>query len=320
MRASGEPFEIEYRFKDGKTGGYRWFLGRAMPVRDATGQILKWFGTSTDIEDQKQAEERSKISEENWRMLAEAVPQLVWTIQSNGRLEYANQRYRDWMQPDFELSGDNFWRQFVHPADIERTLALRHQSLETGEPYENEYRLKNRQTGTYHWFLTRGLPVRDEGGHIVKWFGTSTDIEEQKRLEEALRQSQERVNVLMNSRIIGTFLAEDEQVVDANDTYLRMTGYSREDLCAGRINWMQMTPPEYLARTQQERQELVVHQYGTPYEKEYICQDGSRLPVLVGVVALQLDPLYTIGFVLDNSARKELDNARMTLSIWRVTN
>ena len=71
---------------------------------------------------------------------------------------------------------------------------------------------------------------------------------------------------------------------DANDTYLRMTGYTREDLRAQSINWLNMTPPEYLARTQQARQELVVQRYGTPYEKEYICKDGSRLPVVVGVV------------------------------------
>jgi PAS domain S-box-containing protein len=82
--ASGEPFEIEYRFREGQTGDYRWFLGRAMPVRDETGQIIKWFGTCTDIEEQKRAEQRLKESEENWRVLAETVPQFVWTIQPDG--------------------------------------------------------------------------------------------------------------------------------------------------------------------------------------------------------------------------------------------
>jgi PAS domain S-box-containing protein len=89
-----------------------------------------------------------------------------------------------------------------------------------------------------------------------------------------------------------------------------MTGYTREDLREGHISWMRMTPPAYLARTQQAQQELVVQQYGTPYEKEYVCKDGSRLPVVVGVVALRRDPLHTIGFVLDNSARKELEQRK----------
>jgi PAS domain S-box-containing protein len=203
------------------------------------------------------------------------------------------------------------WSQFLHPGDYQYTLTTWHHALETGEAYEIEYRLKDGKTGSYRWFLARGMPVRDDAGQLVRWFGTSTDIEDQKRIEEALRESQERVNILMNSSIIGIFFAEGEQIVDANDTYLRMTGYTQEDLCEGHINRLHMTPPEYLARTQQARQELVIQQFGTPYEKEYVCKDGSRLPVVVGVVALRRDPLlHTIGFMLDNSARKELEQRK----------
>jgi PAS domain S-box-containing protein len=114
----------------------------------------------------------------------------------------------------------------------------------------------------------------------------------------------------MNSSLIGIFVSEEDQVVEANETYLRMTGYTREDLREGRISWLRMTPPEYLARTQQARQELEVSRHVTRYEKEYICKDGSRLPVVVGAVALRLDPLHVIGFVLDNSARKELEQRK----------
>ena len=98
--------------------------------------------------------------------------------------------------------------------------------------------------------------------------------------------------------------------MDANDTFLRMTGYTREDLRAGRLNWLQITPPGYMARTLQAHQELVTHQAMAPYEKEYIRQDGSRLPVLVCGVVLQHHPLQAINFVLDNSARKELEQRK----------
>jgi PAS domain S-box-containing protein len=152
--------------------------------------------------------------------------------------------------------------------------------------------------------------VHDNAGQIVKWFGTCTDIDEQKRTEEALRQSQERASVLMNASMIGIFVDEGEQIVDANDTFLRMTGYTREDLRAGRMNWMHMTPPEYLARTQQAHQEMAAQQAMTPYEKECVCQDGSRLPVLVCGVVLQHYPFQMIAFVLDNSARKELEQRK----------
>ncbi|GHO79590.1 hypothetical protein KSD_73610 [Ktedonobacter sp. SOSP1-85] len=307
---TGVPYEVEHRFREGQTGRYRWFLARAMPVRDETGQIVKWFGTSTDIEDQKRTEQRLKESREHFRVLAEMVPQLVWTARPDGRVDYCNQRYCDLTQADFEQIRDYRWRQFLHPEDAEHTLALRQQSLATGELFENEQRLRDGRTGEYRWYLTRALPVRDEAGQIIKWFGTSTDIDDQKRIEEALRQSQERANALMNSNIIGINIIEGEQIVDANDTFLRMTGYTREDLRAGNMNWMQMTPSEYRALTQQAHQQLTIQHYITPYEKEYVCKDGSRLPVLVGAVLLQHPPNQAIAFVLDNSARKELEQRK----------
>src|SRR5258708_5408424 len=277
-----------------------------MPVRDEAGQIVKWLGTCTDIEEEKRAEQQLKTSEENWHLLAETVPQLVWTTGPDNRLDYCNQRYCEYTHATFEQLQGYGWRQFLHPEEAEGVLAFRHQALERGEPFESECRLRNGKTGTYRWFLARGTPVRDETGQIVKWFGTNTDIEEQKRIEEALRQSQARINLLMNSSLIGIFVSEEDQIVEANETYLRMTGYTREDLRAGSISWLRMTAPEYIPQTQQARQELVVSQHVTRYEKEYICKDGSRLPVVVGAVTLRLDPLHVIGFVLDNSARKDL--------------
>jgi PAS domain S-box-containing protein len=308
---SGTPFETEYRVKNGHTGTYRWFLARAMPVRDESGRILKWVGTCTDIDEQKRAEQRLKESREYWRVLAEAVPQLVWTTRAqDGFSDYFNQRFCDYTQATPEQLEGYGWSHFLHPDDYEHTLAVRAHALRTGMPYEVEYRLREGRTGCYRWFLARAMPVRDEDGQIFKWFGTITDIDEQKRTEEALRQSQERANALMNSSIIGINVIEEDLMVDANDTFLHMTGYTREDLRAGCLNVMDMTAPEYRARTRQAYEELATKQVLTAYEKEYICQDGSRLPVLVGGVALRHHPLQAISFVLDNSARKELEQRK----------
>jgi PAS domain S-box-containing protein len=114
----------------------------------------------------------------------------------------------------------------------------------------------------------------------------------------------------MDSSIIGLAVTEGEEVVEANDTYLRMTGYSQEDLSHRRINWVRMTPPEDMARTRQAHQELAMHHNMIPYEKEYICKDGSRLPILAGGVIFPLNPAQNIYFVLDNSARKELEQRK----------
>src|SRR5258708_5543593 len=277
-----------------------------------TGHLTlpQWKALIKHGDEQKQAEQQLKASEESFRVLAETLPHLVWTTQPDDLHEYTNQRWRDYTgsTPEHIQRWDHL--QFIHPDDRAGNQALWQHALDTGTMYEHEERLRNGQNGEYRWFLTRAMPMRDEGGQIVKWFGTCTDIEEQKRTEEALRQSQERVNALMNSNIIGIDVIEGEQMVDANDTFLRMTGYTREDLRAGRMNVMHMTAPEDLARTRQAHQELATQQALTPYEKEYICQDGGRLPVLVGGVVLQHQPFQAIGFALDNSARKELEQRK----------
>jgi PAS domain S-box-containing protein len=307
---TGERYESEHRLKNSQTGEYRWLLARAYPVRDDTGQIVKWIGTSTDIEDKKQVEQQLKTSEQNWRVLAETVPQFVWIGQPGGLKEYYNQRWLDYAHATFEqLQGDG-WRHFLHPDDYERTLALGLHSRETGEPYESENRLKDGRTGIYRWFLTRGVPVRDDTGQIVKWFGTCTDIEDQKQTEEALRQNQAQVQTLMASNVIGIYVTKKEGIVEANDTFLRMTGYSRDDLQHGRLNCMHMTAPEYIAITEKSREQMAILEYMTPYEKEYIRKDGSRLPVLIGGAMIQLDPLQKMYFILDNSARKALEQRK----------
>lgn len=108
------------------------------------------------------------------------IPELVWIAQPDGRVEYVNAWGCRLLQANFEQLRDDGWRQFVHPEDLERMLALRQHAFEIGDPYENEYRLRDGQAGTYRWFLARALPVRDTAGQIIHWLGISTDIEKQK--------------------------------------------------------------------------------------------------------------------------------------------
>ncbi|EFH83499.1 PAS domain S-box protein [Ktedonobacter racemifer] len=257
----------------------------------------------TDITERKRAEGATYA-------LMDALPHRVWIARSDGSVTYHNQRLIDYLvMPLDQIQGDG-WMVGVHPDDRPQVQEAWQAAIQTRGPYEVEHRLRDGISGAYRWFLARGVPQRNAQGTILHWFGTCTDIEDQKRIEEALHQSQERASALMNSNIIGINVIEGEQIVDANDTFLRMTGYTREDLRAGRINWRHMTPPEYLARTQQAHQELATQQSMTPYEKEYVCQDGSRLPVLVGGGVFQHHPLQAITFVLDNSARKELEQRK----------
>lgn len=251
-----------------------------------------------------------KQAEEAIHALVDAIPQLVWIARPDGSRTYSNHRLLEYQAMTHSQAEGRGWLARVHPNDRQRVWETWQTAIQTGEPYEVEYRLQNGASRAYRWFLTRGVPQRNAQGAILHWVGTCTDIEEQKQIEEALRLSQERANVLMNSNIIGIFVYDGEQIVDANETFLRMAGYTREDLRSGRMNWMHMTPPEEMARTLQSHQAPGAQQSITPYEKEYVCKNGRRLPVLVGAVAFQHSPHQGIAFALDNSARKELERRK----------
>ena len=121
-----------------------------------------------------------------YRFIAEAIPQIVWISNPQGLAEFFNARWFQYtgLEPD-ECVGDG-WAQAVHPADVEAAIALRVSSLESGEMFETEFRLR-RADGVYRWFLVRALPMRKATGEISMWMGTCTDIEQQKRAELQLR-------------------------------------------------------------------------------------------------------------------------------------
>lgn len=291
-------------------GNYRWQEIRGSVRRDIEGTILLWVGTVTESEERKQEELTLKAREENFHLFTELLPQLAWVTRSDGFVEYCNQRYYDYTHARPEQILGYAWRQLLHPEDYARVIATRHLSLAQGNLYDIEYRLRDCQAGTYRWFLTRGIPVYGDSNQIIKWFGTSTDIEEQKQIEENLRRSQERVHALMESAIIGIAVAEGQTIVEMNDALLQLTGYTREEVEQRSLNTSTIMFPEYTSRDQQALQELATNKQITPYETTYVCKDGSLLPALVGVVALPHDPQQTIAFVLDNSDRKELEQRK----------
>jgi PAS domain S-box-containing protein len=124
---------------------------------------------------------------------AEAIPQLVWITAPDGYHEYFNQRWYEYTGTTLEQTRGEGWSQLLHPDDYERTLEVWQHSLRTGELYEIEYRFKEAKTGKYRWFLGRSHPIRDNNGAITRWFGTCTDIDDQKRAEVTLRAQAEEL-------------------------------------------------------------------------------------------------------------------------------
>ncbi len=178
--AAGKPFQTEARLR-GTDGQYRWFLIRAMPLRDERGNIIKWYGLTCEIEDLKRAEDRI-------RLIIDALPTMVWTMEPNGAVDFVNQRWMDYMGLSLKEEMDEPTRP-VHPEDLSRVLEKWRADMAAGEASEDEMRLR-RADGEYRWFLVRTAPLRDEQGNILKWYGVSIDIEDRKRAEEAVKSSE----------------------------------------------------------------------------------------------------------------------------------
>jgi formate hydrogenlyase transcriptional activator len=188
--ASGAPGEMEARLRR-FDGEYRWFLIRAVPFRDETGTIIYWYGSSTDIEDRKRAEEKLRQDERELRRITDAIAQTIVVQSPDGVAIYANQAVLDYTGLTIEdVTASDFRAQIFHPEDIERLREERQAALSRGVPFEIEQRAR-RHDGQYRWFLIRYNPFRDEQGRVVRWYATGTDIEDRKRAEE--RTSNENI-------------------------------------------------------------------------------------------------------------------------------
>ena len=138
------------------------------------------------LKEQELAELRRE-NEERYRFLAEAQPDQIWTAMPNGELDYVNQRALDYFDTSFSDLVEKGWTQVVHPEDLARMLERWQTAMATGQPYENELRLRRASDESYRWHLTRAIAMTERDGTVVKWFGSNTDIHDQKRAEEAQR-------------------------------------------------------------------------------------------------------------------------------------
>lgn len=125
--------------------------------------------------------EEKKNNEQRFRILAESIPQMVWTARSDGTLDYCNQRWVDYTGLTLSKSFGTGWLQMIHRSDLFRGMRKWKDCLSNGNPYESEFRIRNGKTGKFRWHLVRALPIADKNNKVVKWFGTCTDIEEQKQ-------------------------------------------------------------------------------------------------------------------------------------------
>jgi PAS domain S-box-containing protein len=147
----------------------------------------------------ERARTQAEESERYYRLLANTMPQMVWTGLPDGSIDYINQGWSEYTGQSLEQAQGSGWSAVLHPDDHQETLQVWQHSVETGELYQMIYRLRRGSDRAYRWHIGRALPLRDEHGEIVKWFGTSTDIDDQKRSEDSIRFLSEASKILSSS-------------------------------------------------------------------------------------------------------------------------
>ena len=238
--SKGVPFELEMRLSP-KKGGYRWYLSQYKPVIDErSGNIIRWYLTTTDIDDRKRAEEKLRQSEEHLRTITDTIRQPIVVTAPDGTTLYANRVALDTtgLTQDVVKSEGFFWRAF-HPEDLERLRAERQERLLKGAPFDLEMRLL--KNGQYRWQLIQYNPLKDEHGQIIRWYATATDINDQKKTEErlhneniVLREEIDRSSmfgeIIGSSNPIRQLLKQVEKVAPSDSTVLVLgeTGTGKE--------------------------------------------------------------------------------------------
>jgi len=209
---SGQPFQIEKRYVR-QDGSVVWVNNNVSVVR-GTQSPAGFIAVSIDVSSRKLAEAAKENllaalerSEATFRQLADAMPQIVWAAKPDGTLDYYNQRWFEYIKLAPELIDEARWDLYIHPDDLQRAHASWSQSVRSGSPYGIEFRVRQAD-GAYRWFLVRALPIRNDGGNITRWFGTCTDIEEQKALEA------QRENLLQSERAARSELERANNVKD----------------------------------------------------------------------------------------------------------
>jgi PAS domain S-box-containing protein len=222
-----DQFEYEHRIimPDGSTK-YIHLIGHA--VRDAECQV-EYFGAAHDITQRRIGEQALEASERNLTMIINTIPSLAWSARPDGTAEFFNRRWLDFTGLSAEQSWGRGWMTAIHRADVEKITDQLQSSLTSGKTVETEARIC-RVDGAYRWFLFRTDPLQDESGKVVKWYGTITDIDDHKRLEETLRANELSLR----------------QIVD------NIPGFVHTTSALGEVEFISRQTIEYFGKTKEE--------------------------------------------------------------------
>ncbi|PAW78151.1 MAG: hypothetical protein B9S32_08120 [Verrucomicrobia bacterium Tous-C9LFEB] len=226
---------------------------------------------------------KSQQAEERFRQLAEALPQMVWTTDAEGVCEYMSPQWLEYTGATMESQLGLGWIEVIHPDDRARTLEEKDRALADKNGFRVEYRIR-RHDGHYRWFDTRAMPLRDETGRIIKWIGSSTDIQEQREVQEELRRGEQRFRTVVETGPDAIFIQTRGCFAYLNPTAVRLFGAVNAEQLIGQPV-LDHFHPDYREGVRQRIQQLNQEQKEAPLITEQIVRcNGEAVDVEVSAV------------------------------------
>ena len=283
---TGEPItgiEINGQRPDGGNAERMWNT-YWHPLKAPNGEIIGINVVAEEITERKRAEAALAASEARFRELADNMSQLAWTADAQGSRYWYNKRWYDYTGTTLEEMQGWGWQKMQHPDHVDRVVNRLRQCFETGSPWEDTFPLRGRD-GSYRWFLSRALPIRDESGDLIRWFGTLTDITAQIEAEKALRnlnetleqrveaEAQERARIWNVSQDLLVVADLEGRFATINPAWHATLGWSEADLLHKTVEWL--IHPDDLAKTRVQRARIARGHNTQHLENRLRHVDGS---------------------------------------------
>jgi PAS domain S-box-containing protein len=285
-----------------------WMDLNYSPIIDESGKPAGVLAIVVETTQRVLAEQGLKESEARFRTMAEDTEVLISVANDQFQSTYFNKAWSVLTGRSMEELIDLGWTSLVHPDDLDSFLNTYRKALANKQSFNGEFRILNSQ-GEYRWLLAH-VPARFRpDGSFAGFISSYVDITERKQVELALKKSEALFRQIFETNTLGIFFWDmDGNVLDANDYYLNLVGYSRDELARGKVRWRDLTPPEQWAWDDAGVVEMLANgKATTPYEKQYIHKDGHRVDILIGYSLVPGQPGKGVGFIIDITERKQAE-------------